>query len=269
MSASCKNNGLFRMAVLAIVVAALFLTGVTLFLLPALDAFEATPVERIEYRPVKTVELPQQPPLSTSPAKPSVETKSLPLQRQPEPLKPHLEQEKPRASKPQLPVQNELAFQPPLLDLKLDFKVASDETPLPAMAEAALPKDDGVTVIPAEVAEKVTPAGDAEGTAEGGGLLFDSDEVDSTPQPVSCPHPQFPYRAKMRGVNGEVRIAFTVMENGTVDNVSILAAEPSGFFEEAAREAIRKWRFKPGQKQGTLVRTRMKTTIEFKLVGEK
>ena len=264
-SGTPSGNALSRMAVLAIAIAALFLTGVTLFLLPALDALSAKPMEQVEYCPVNTVVLR---PLSSqiTPVDSQQEHTSLPSQRQPEPSKPRLE--KPRIPKPQLSVRNELAIQPPSLDLKLDFKVAPDEKPLAALAEASLPKDDGVTVTPSEVSETATPAGGTEGTAEGGGLTLDSDEVDSAPQPVSCPHPQFPYRAKMRGVNGEVRVAFTVLENGMVDNVSILAAEPSGFFEEAALDAVRKWRFNAGRKQGIPVRTRMKTTIEFKLVGE-
>ena len=268
MSASCKTNGFSRMAMFAIFLAALFLTGVTLFLLPALDALSAKPVERIEYRPVKTLELPPEPAQITSPAKPSVETKSLPLQRQLESQKPRLELEKPRAPRPRLPVQNELAFQPPSLDLKLDFKVAHDEKPLPALAEMSLPKDDVVTVTPAEVADTTVPAGGTEGTAEGSGLTFGSDEVDAAPQPISCPRPQFPYRAKMRGVSGEVRVAFTVLENGMVENAEVIAVEPSGFFKEAALDAIRKWHFSPGKKQGKPVRTRLKTTIEFKLIGK-
>ena len=112
MSDSCKTNGLPRMAALAIAVAALFLTGVTLFLLPALDALSAKPVKRIEYRPVKTVELPPQPPPITPPNEPQKEQNSLRLQRQREIQKPRLEPEKPRAPKPRLPIQNELAFQP-------------------------------------------------------------------------------------------------------------------------------------------------------------
>ncbi len=267
-SGTPSSSGLSRMALVSIGLAALFLTCITLFLLPALDAFSAKPVERIEYRPVKTVELPSKLPPITLPAKPPVAHNVSPLQQQTEQPKPHLEAEKPRFVKPQLPVRNEITLQPPSLDLKLDFKVATDEKLLLAQPDVVPPKKASVSATPAEIAETASHTGGTDGSADGNGLTFESDEIDSAPQPINCPRPQFPYRAKMRGVNGEVRVAFTVLENGMVDNVEILSAAPSGFFEEAARNAVCKWRFTPGKRDGKLVRTRMKTTIEFKLIGE-
>ncbi|MBR6273234.1 MAG: energy transducer TonB [Bacteroidales bacterium] len=262
-----SSSGLSRMALFAIVLAALFLTCITLFLLPALDALSGKTVEKVEYRPVNTVELPQQlePKLPVEPPmkKPAELSAQEHVMR-----KPRLEQEKPRLPKPQLTVRHDVAFESPSLELALGFQVDPNEQPLPTLVETQVQKDDAIVVTPAKIAENANTNEIKEGIADGSGLIFDSDEVDVAPQPISCPRPQFPYRAKMRGVSGKVRVAFTVLENGLVENVEVIAAEPSGFFEEAALDAVRKWRFSPGKKQGKPVSTMMKSTIDFLLVDE-
>ncbi len=266
-SGTPSSSDLSRMALFAIGLAALFLTCITLFLLPALDAISDKPVEQVVYRPVNTIELQQQlepiPPVEP-PVKKPVEFSAQKHVTQ----KPHLEQEKPHLPKPQLTVRHDVAFEPPSLELALDFQVAPNEKPLPALVETQLQKDDAIVVTPAENAENANTNEIKEGIADGSGRIFDSDEVDVAPQPISCPRPQFPYRAKVRGVSGMVRVAFTVLENGLVENVEVIEAEPSGFFEEAALDAVRKWRFSPGKKQGTPMCTKMKSTIDFMLVDE-
>lgn len=234
-----------KSAILAIVLAALVLTAITMFLLPALDSFSTQHVEPLEYRPVNVVALPPK-----VPPKPLLKppTEHLPenTPSKIEVLKPHLEEKNLLRHKPTLPIRTDFAIPEPVPDLSLALQVSLEPEPLPTVNEVP-----GFNVEPVEE-----------------GMTFDSDEVDAAPETLFCPRPQFPYRAKIKGVNGTVRVAFTVMENGNTDSVDILAAEPPGYFEEAARAAILKWRFKPGQKQGKTVRTRVKTTIEFKLLDE-
>ncbi|MBR4222430.1 MAG: energy transducer TonB [Victivallales bacterium] len=264
LSGTPSSSGLSKMALFAIVMAALFLTFITLFLLPALDAISDKPVDQVVYRPVNTIELPQQ--LTASPVEQIVKKAAEVAPPKQELSKPRLVMERPRAHTPHLPVRADVAFEPPSLDLALVFQVAPDDNPLPNVVEMQGQVNDAIVVTSADAAENANNIGNNEGVADGNGLIFDGTEVDVAPQPISCPRPQFPYRAKMRGVSGEVRVAFTVLENGSVIDITIIAAEPPGFFEEAALDAVRKWRFKAGRKRDTSVRTRMTTSITFSLV---
>ena len=264
LSGTPSSSGLSRMALFAIGLAALFLTFITLFLLPTLDAVSDKPVEQVVYRPVNTIELPRQ--LIASPVEHIVKKATEVAPPKQELPKPRLAMERPRAHTPRLPVRADVAFEPPSLELALDFQVAPEDKQRPNLVEMQGQGNDANVVTSADVAENANVLGANEGIADGSGLIFDGDEVDEAPQPISCPRPQFPYRAKMRGVSGEVRMAFTVLENGSVIDITIIAAEPPGFFEEAALDAVRKWRFKAGRKRDTSVRTRMTTSITFSLV---
>ncbi len=57
--------------------------------------------------------------------------------------------------------------------------------------------------------------------------------------------PQYPQRAAMAGIEGEVVVEFTVTPKGTVSDVTIVSAQPPGYFEREAKRAILRWKFKP------------------------
>ena len=57
--------------------------------------------------------------------------------------------------------------------------------------------------------------------------------------------PQYPQRAASRGVNGWVQLEFTITETGGVDDIVVIAAEPTGYFERAAERALARWKYKP------------------------
>ena len=57
--------------------------------------------------------------------------------------------------------------------------------------------------------------------------------------------PQYPQRAASRGINGWVQLEFTITESGSVEDVVVIAAEPTGYFERAAERALSRWKYKP------------------------
>jgi len=57
--------------------------------------------------------------------------------------------------------------------------------------------------------------------------------------------PQYPQRAASRGINGWVQLEFTITESGGVEDVIVIAAEPTGYFERAAERALLRWKYKP------------------------
>ncbi|MGH8175898.1 MAG: energy transducer TonB, partial [Steroidobacter sp.] len=76
-------------------------------------------------------------------------------------------------------------------------------------------------------------------------------------------NPVYPESARKRGVEGWVELAFTVMPNGTVDDVEVRNASPADVFEDAALRAIRQWRFEPVQRNGERVSQRAMVRLKF------
>ena len=78
--------------------------------------------------------------------------------------------------------------------------------------------------------------------------------------------PDFPNAARARGLSGWVDVQFTVRSDGTTGDVSIVAAEPVGIFEQSAMEAVRKWHYRPvvrdGQTADQLARVRVRFALQ-------
>lgn len=58
-----------------------------------------------------------------------------------------------------------------------------------------------------------------------------------------------------------------VDEQGQVDRVTVLDAEPEGTFDQAVLRCISSWRFKPATKDGIAVKAMVEQTLTFKLEG--
>lgn len=85
------------------------------------------------------------------------------------------------------------------------------------------------------------------------------------PAPVEREAPPYPESAQLANAEGSVEVAFTVLRTGDVGWVRILKAEPSGFFEQAALEGVRSWRFSPAMRAGTPIECRLRTRVRFTL----
>ena len=75
--------------------------------------------------------------------------------------------------------------------------------------------------------------------------------------------PTYPPQALSRGLRGEVRVQITVDTEGRVVDAQVLSASPAQVFDEAAVNAVRKWRFEPVVKDGRRVEASIATTIRF------
>jgi periplasmic protein TonB len=54
-----------------------------------------------------------------------------------------------------------------------------------------------------------------------------------------------------------------VMTDGAVGNIQILGAQPGGMFDDAARNALAKWKFTPVMRDGSVVEQRAKLRMRF------
>ena len=68
---------------------------------------------------------------------------------------------------------------------------------------------------------------------------------DGTYLPIVRVQPIYPRRALTRNIEGWVLVEFVVTETGTVRDPVVLVAEPPGFFERAALNAVVKFKYKP------------------------
>lgn len=63
--------------------------------------------------------------------------------------------------------------------------------------------------------------------------------------PIVRINPRYPESAAAEGVEGHVDFQIVINRNGEVANIEVLDAQPEGVFEEAASEALQRWRFAP------------------------
>lgn len=97
--------------------------------------------------------------------------------------------------------------------------------------------------------------------------LFNIADLDRRPEPIVQTPPQFPYELKQSVSEARVRVGFIVSSKGDVIMPYIISSSHSGF-ERPTLDAVLKWKFKPGQKGGRKVNTRVEQPIDFKVVDE-
>jgi protein TonB len=80
--------------------------------------------------------------------------------------------------------------------------------------------------------------------------------------------PVYPDRAAAAGTEGWVEVEFTVTAKGTTEDPRVTDASPSGVFDQAALNAVRKARFEPGKAaDGTPLSVSTKMRVRFALKG--
>ena len=56
-----------------------------------------------------------------------------------------------------------------------------------------------------------------------------------------------------RGIEGWVLLTFTITPEGTTKDIEVLDADPKGYFERAAKDAVRRYKYKPRIENGVAV----------------
>jgi protein TonB len=83
--------------------------------------------------------------------------------------------------------------------------------------------------------------------------------------PLTRIAPRYPRKAALKGIEGWVKVEFTVLEDGSVADPVVLDAKPGRIFNRAAIKAILRWKFRPKLVDGKPVKRRASQTISFKL----
>ncbi len=94
-------------------------------------------------------------------------------------------------------------------------------------------------------------------------------QVDQTAEgdiiPVVVIRPLYPQEAAMAGIQGWVKVEFTISETGAVKKPRVVDSDPPRIFNREAIRAILKWKFKPRVVEGVAVERRATQVIEFSL----
>lgn len=89
---------------------------------------------------------------------------------------------------------------------------------------------------------------------------FDTDVI-----PIVRVPPAYPQRAKQAKLEGSVTMAVTIRPDGTVADVEVLESNPPRLFDQAAIQAMQRWKFRPKIVNGKPEAQRARQTIEFTL----
>jgi protein TonB len=155
--------------------------------------------------------------------------------------------------------------------------VVKPPTPMPKELVQPEKTPDVVTTTPVPEPEPSTaPAGGVEGGVEGGvpggvaGGVPSMEPLrvggDVAPPEIlqRLPKPEYPTLARNARIEGIVILEAVIRSDGTVGNIKILRDLPLGC-GQAAVEAVRQWRFKPGTLKGVPVDVYYSLTVSFRL----
>ncbi len=126
---------------------------------------------------------------------------------------------------------------------------AAARAPAVAVEHSALPDQD---------------ASPGPGTSESRGVLpryYSASQLDRPPVPLQAIAPDHPAEAKI--AKGRVALRVRINEQGDVDDVTVLRAEPEGVFERSALAAFAAARFSPGALNGVVVKSEIEVEVEY------
>lgn len=162
----------------------------------------------------------------------------------------------PQAQTPQTPTPPTPMTATPSANLPaLDLPVPSLSTGI-AVNSAPTPS---LTGLAAGAAAPSAPAPSEAGGQPGG--------PESEVMPLNDVSPEYPRYALQRGIEGHVKLAFTINRAGAVENVRVIEASPQNVFEREARRAAVRWRFAPRTEGGMAVAREAVKTLYFRLEG--
>ena len=93
---------------------------------------------------------------------------------------------------------------------------------------------------------------------------FDVSDLEKKPEPVSQAAPVYPAELRKAKIEGAVTLVCILDETGRVEEPRVEnSSRPE--FEKPAVEAVRKWRFRPGMKDGQAVRTYIRIPMRFRV----
>lgn len=176
-----------------------------------------------------------------------------------------------------------LAVEPPKAPQVMEVSLVSRPKPVAAQPEPPKPAPkppQRTRPVPAKRAPaKAAPVLPAKAIRETPPQRSTAPETSATPLPVPeepavykadylrNPPPPYPIEAKWEHWQGEVLIRVRVLEDGSPDEVRLERSSGQEVLDEAALDAVRRWRFVPAKQGEQPVASTVIVPIEFRLDG--
>jgi len=175
------------------------------------------------------------------------------------------------------PIIKEPVIPPPIIKKPAQVSIKKPVVIIPAVPK--LSSQVTVTPVPIEKAEppsvsvaeetKTAPPS-AEPIAKNTGPSTQEHDADkktviSGIMPLIKVNPIYPNRAASHGIEGWVRVEFTILADGSVADAIVVQSMPEAVFDDAALAAIEQWQFKPKMVNGIAVPQRAGQQLQFKL----
>ena len=147
--------------------------------------------------------------------------------------------------------------------------------PVPILVDTptADPVPPGTEVKPYEIGDELKPG--VPGPPVTGGTP-DGEGFDDSPGPrgivyanlklLEVTAPSYPSRCLRLGIEGRVKVLVLVGENGRAQEVTLGESSGDASLDEAAMQAVRKWRFEPAMRNGMPMRAWVIAPVSFKLI---
>lgn len=163
--------------------------------------------------------------------------------------------EKPVEPQPETPPTQQ-APQPPRTPQMAALDLAVPQLSSTISINATAPSLQGLTAQAAAPAAPAAPAASAAASAPSN---------DAEVIPLNEVLPVYPDSARRRGIEGYVKLAFTITPDGKVENVRVVESSPANVFDREARRAAVRWRFAPRTEDGRSVAREAVKTLQFRL----
>lgn len=148
--------------------------------------------------------------------------------------------------------------------------VAKKETEKKPVSKRSVVKEPSITkpqpkakvepVIEKELTAQATPASSAKQGVSEKPILIEQPSFLAPPT-----KPRYPRLAQRRGIEGTAMYEIWLDENGQQIKQNLLSSSGASMLDQAALEAIKKWKFSPRKINGTSIAHRVQVPIRFKL----
>ncbi len=124
--------------------------------------------------------------------------------------------------------------------------------------------DDFKDIEPVDVASDWEPGEDIPPPPPPSGIVEQGTQGLVLPVPLERPKPEFPQAAIVTRIPGRVVLAAVIDREGDVTEIDVVwVTEPDLGFAEKAIEAVRTWKYRPGELRGHPVAVRLTVEVTF------
>ena len=131
--------------------------------------------------------------------------------------------------------------------------------------QVSIPRAEVSAKALAQIPANFRPGGKG-GPGNGMGNVFNLSDLDRAPTPTYRPLPTIPRHLLTVATGVSVTVEFVVTTKGEVLNARVVNSD-NRRFDDVALNAVKRWKFKPGFRQGRTVNVSMSQAIDFTVSG--